>query len=51
MEEYLKNLEKEKLHREMLKASKDSLFIKDLEDSMKAFETSDTDMTRGTDEW
>ena len=50
MEEYLKKIEKEKLRREMLKALKDHLFITDLENSLKAFETSDADMTRETDE-
>jgi len=44
MEDYLKKIEKEKLYKEMLEASKDPLFMRDLEDSMKAFEISDSEM-------
>jgi metal-responsive CopG/Arc/MetJ family transcriptional regulator len=51
LEEYAKKIEKEKLYKIMLEASKDSLFIKDLEDSMRDFEFSDTELIRGEREW
>jgi hypothetical protein len=39
------------LKSEMMKASKDSLFMDDLNDSMKAFETSDAENTKENSEW
>lgn len=51
LEEYSKRIEKEKLKREMQKASKDPLFMNDLEESMKAFETSDFENSGGSQEW
>jgi metal-responsive CopG/Arc/MetJ family transcriptional regulator len=41
LEEYSKKIEKEELKKEMMEAAKDPLFIKDMEESMKAFEASD----------
>lgn len=51
LEEYVKRVEKEKLRQEMLEASKDPQFMKDLEDSMKDFEASDTETARRMQEW
>lgn len=51
LEEYSKKLEKEKLKKEMMKASKDHLFMQDLEDSMRSFESSDLETARGEMEW
>ena len=50
LEEYLKKIEKEKLHALMIEASKDPLFMKDLEHSMKVFEDSDAEIA-GKQEW
>ena len=50
LEEYSKKIEKEKLRKRMAEASKDPLFMKDLEDSMKAFEDSDAEIAR-RQEW
>jgi len=50
LEEYAKKIEKEKFRRRMTEASRDPLFMKDLEDSMKAFEDSDAEM-EGKQEW
>lgn len=36
MEQYGKRIEKERLQREMLAASKDPMFVQDLDESMKA---------------
>lgn len=49
--DYTIRIEKEKLHKQMLEALKDPLFMKDLEDSIKAFEISDAETARGTQEW
>ena len=43
LEEYSKKIEKEKLRKRMAEASQDPLFMKDLENSMKAFEDSDAE--------
>lgn len=51
IEEYTIKLEKEKLYKEMLKAAEDPLFLKDLEDSMQAFESSDADLAGREGEW
>jgi len=51
LEEYVKKIEKENLFKEMLEASRDPLFIKDLEDSMVIFESSDSEIVRSVKEW
>ncbi len=51
LEQYSTKIEKEKLRKEMMEASKDPLFMKDLEDSMKAFESSDAEPARRIPEW
>ncbi|MEQ8220773.1 MAG: hypothetical protein ABRQ37_00615 [Candidatus Eremiobacterota bacterium] len=51
LEEYSKKIEKEKLYKTMLEASKDPLFMKDLNDSMKDFDVSDRELIRGDGEW
>ena len=50
LEEYSKKIEKEKLRKRMAEAAQDPLFMKDLEDSMKAFEDSDAEIER-KQEW
>jgi DNA replicative helicase MCM subunit Mcm2 (Cdc46/Mcm family) len=50
MEEYSVKIEKKKLKQQMLKAAKDPLFMKDLEESMLAFESSDVEATKGETE-
>lgn len=47
LEEYLKRMEKEKLKQEMIEASKDPQFMKDLEESMNDFEFSDNETSGG----
>ncbi|MEW6102667.1 MAG: hypothetical protein AB1630_02425 [bacterium] len=51
LEEYAKKIERERLYKKMIEASKDPLFMKDLEDSMKAFEASDREITKAMAEW
>lgn len=51
LEEYVKILEKKKLLEEMKKASQDPIFMKDLEENMKAFESSDIEVDGGDNEW
>jgi len=51
LEEYSKKIEKEMLKNELLKASKDPLFLDDLEDSMKAFEIPDNESAKENSEW
>lgn len=51
LEEYTVKLEREKLHREMLKAVQDPLFMKDLTESMAAFSASDAEAVKGAQEW
>lgn len=51
LEEYAVKIEKDKLKKEMQEAARDPLFIQDLEESMKAFEDSDIDTSRGQREW
>jgi len=51
LEEFTKDIEKEILKREMMEASKDPIFMQDLNDSMKAFEHSDKETFGGTEEW
>ena len=43
MEIYAVKIEKEQLHKAMLKAAKDPAFIKDLEESMEAFDFADNE--------
>ena len=50
LEEYSKKIEKEKLRKRMAEAAQDPLFMKDLEDSMKAFEDSDAEIAK-RQEW
>jgi regulator of replication initiation timing len=50
LEEYSRKIEKEKLRKRMAEASRDPLFMKDLEDSMKSFEDSDAEIAR-RQEW
>jgi len=47
LEEYSRKIEKEKLRKRMKEASQDPLFMKDLEDSMNAFEASDSEIGKG----
>jgi predicted DNA-binding protein len=49
IEDYIKKIEKQKLAKEMIEASKDIMFMKDLEDSMQAFEFSDNEMELNED--
>jgi hypothetical protein len=51
LEEYSKKIEKEKLYKTMLEALKDPIFMKDLEDSMRDFDVSDTELIIGEGEW
>lgn len=51
LEEYAVKLEKLKFKKAMELASKDPLFIKDIENTMAAFEKSDTENIGGTEEW
>jgi hypothetical protein len=49
--EYSIKIEQEILHKKMKEASKDRLFMKDLEDSMKDFEGIDNEMDKEDDRW
>lgn len=51
LEDYSRKIEKEKLKKEMMKAAKDPLFIQDLEESMRAFESSDREAAGRGIEW
>lgn len=51
LEEYSVKIEKEKLKKEMMKAAKDPLFIQDLEESMRDFESSDLETIGREKEW
>ncbi len=51
LEEYSRKIEKEKLKNEMIKAVKDPLFMQDLEENMRAFESSDQETTGRKMEW
>lgn len=50
LEDYAKKVEKERLRKQMIEASQDPLFMKDLESSMKDFENSDAEISR-KNEW
>ncbi|HWQ77946.1 MAG TPA: hypothetical protein VN381_03980 [Anaerovoracaceae bacterium] len=51
LEEYSAKIKKEILAKEMEKASKDPLFMKDLEDCMKDFEAVDRETSGRLHEW
>jgi len=51
LELYSKKIEKEKLRKEMIKASKDPLFMKDLEEIVDAFKDSDDEVSERISEW
>jgi metal-responsive CopG/Arc/MetJ family transcriptional regulator len=51
LEEYAKRIEKEKLMKEMQEAAKDPIFMKDLVETMNAFEYSDIEIARRVQEW
>ena len=48
---YSKTIEKENLYREMKEASKDPLFMEDLNEIMDAFAVSDDETSRRIPEW
>jgi Arc/MetJ-type ribon-helix-helix transcriptional regulator len=48
---YSKTIEKENLYREMKEASKDPLFMEDLNENMEAFLISDDESSRRIPEW
>lgn len=49
--EYVCQIDKEILRNKMAKAAKDPLFMKDLEDCVKDFEASDSELDREADTW
>jgi len=51
LEEYTIKMEKYKLKREMEKAAKDELFLKDIAETMSAFEKLDNDSARRIEKW
>ena len=51
LEEYTKMVEKEILKNRMMEAANDSLFMQDLNDSMRAFQHSDKEISRRSTEW
>ena len=51
LEEYSRKIEKERLKKEMIKAAKDPLFMQDLKESMRAFESSDLETIGREMEW
>ena len=51
LEAYAKEIEKEKLKKEMMEAACDPLFMKDLEDSMQSFKSADAEVTGADTEW
>jgi hypothetical protein len=51
LEEYSVRMDKEILRREMEKASSDPLFIEDIQETMKAFESVDADLLKGKLKW
>jgi len=51
LESYSAKLDKDLLLKEMTRASKDRLFMKDLEDNMKLFEPVDHEAAKGDSEW
>ncbi|MCL5985968.1 MAG: ribbon-helix-helix domain-containing protein [Actinobacteria bacterium] len=51
LEQYSRKIEKERLYEQMREASKDPLFMKDLNESMDAFKSSDNEASRRITEW
>ncbi|MCQ1530179.1 hypothetical protein [Lutispora saccharofermentans] len=51
IEEYLMRLEKEKLIKEITEASKDPLFLKDIEECIHDFEAPDAETARRATDW
>lgn len=51
METYSVKLEKELLKTEMRNASKDSIFMSDLKESIQAFELNDDELNKELSEW
>lgn len=51
LEEYAHKLEKEKFKKEMIEAANDKIFIQDIMDSMKDFESSDSETAGRIREW
>jgi len=51
LEDYAKKIEKEKLYQAMSEAAEDPMFVKDLEESMEAFEVPDNEEAGGESEW
>jgi len=51
LEQYAQKIEKEELYRAMCEASQDPMFVKDLEESMEAFEAPDREATGRNGEW
>lgn len=51
LEEYGKRIEKEMLKKEMMGASKDPLFLNDLNESLKDFESADQENAKENSEW
>lgn len=51
LEEYTKTVEKEILKKKMMEAAKDPLFMQDLSESMSAYEHSDKEVSRRSEEW
>lgn len=51
LEEYFVSMEKKILKEKMAEASNDPLFMKDLENNMSAFESSDDEISGGSKEW
>lgn len=51
MEKFARLIEKERLRREMLEAANDTLFMGDLEETMKAFENTDRETAKGISKW
>jgi len=51
LSEYIKKLDQLKLKKEMEKAAKDDIFLKDITDTMALFEKSDSESAGRTQEW
>lgn len=51
MQKFERLIEKEKLRPEMLEAANDTRFMKDLKETMKAFENTDQETAKGISKW
>jgi Arc/MetJ-type ribon-helix-helix transcriptional regulator len=51
LEEYIVKLDRLKFRKAMEQASKDPLFIKDIENTMAAFKKIDSEIAGGSEEW